>query len=447
MSLSPRRFWCGLVLLMLCIGCLAIDSVSTRLKRLVVSYSVGSNVTLDDISIRRQAELIKIDGLKVSKSDGASQVNFLSERTYIKVDAPMLLDKRLISPKTKLQGMRLELAAMPLEPSRTSAAGWQNDLQQLLVSLQLDKLKEDCDALMSTDDVLSELDARVRGWVLRSQQIMFHADQLTASIQSFSNPLRHVTEIRQQLTEIEQLRAEQEQLEKQFAQFGTSIDKELAKIQVVCEDELMKLRAKTERGAETVRTAAAEQIVRDWTAEMIMHPLRLGRAITILCDRPLGSPFDVDIRNAAKFPSGLSLSDMEATGLFVCAPASPLRFTASGSIRTEQAADHRIAARTDLNFEFAEHAMVTSCRVVTKESLPAWTVNSSTSCESSNELFQMSTTLSGDQVAGTAKLKIDQYERFAKFAMHQQCGPCQHVFGHSIAIKIDCVRECAGELD
>ncbi len=80
------------------------------------------------------------------------------------------------------------------------------------------------------------------------------------SIQSFSNPLRHATEIRQQLAEIEQLRAEQEQLEKQFGQFGTAIDKELSKVKVECENELTRLRSKTSARAEAVRVAAASRL-------------------------------------------------------------------------------------------------------------------------------------------------------------------------------------------
>ncbi len=136
--------------------------------------------------------------------------------------------------------------------------------------------------------------------------------------------------------------------------------------------------------------------------------------MNILCNRASGNPFDVDIRNIAKRSDFISLSDVEATGLFVCGESKALRFTATGEIGTQQAANHRTTASSDLKFEFAENELTTQCSFITQDTKAHWQVNSSTCSGSSNELFQLKSLLSGDQVAGTAKLKIDQFEQFAK---------------------------------
>ncbi len=89
---------------------------------------------MDDVNVHRPSSLIKIDGLKVRRDDGATQVNFLSERTYIKFEAPELLDKRFVSPKTKLQGMRIELAAMPSKQRKRRPRSGKTNLQSLMVA-------------------------------------------------------------------------------------------------------------------------------------------------------------------------------------------------------------------------------------------------------------------------------------------------------------------------
>ena len=190
------------------------EPVQRIVKRAAIEYAFSGRLSVANFHLHQTQELLEVNKLHTAQFDDEAQVNVTADRALIKLNMSALREKRLVSSKVKLQGVQIDLVALPLlKPTFTTVSPWLAAFEEARIAFQWESLRDDCEALLRADNVLTELDNRMRGWMLRSQQIMFHSDQLTRAIQSYSNPLRHQMEIRNQLTQLEQLRLEQANLQ------------------------------------------------------------------------------------------------------------------------------------------------------------------------------------------------------------------------------------------
>jgi len=361
-----------------------IDPITRRIKQLAIRYAFDGQIAVSDVHLHRKQELLEIDNLSSVHIGDDAQVTVSSECTLIKLDMPNLLDKRLISSKAKLHGMRIHLTSLQSPPAATatSTKTFQTAMDTLLVTLQWDALKADCEALLTADDLLKELDAKMRGWLMRSQQIMFHADQLTSSIQAFSNPLRNMTEIRSQLKQVEQLRAEQANLQKQFTSLATILPDLSQEIQAASARDLSAIRAKSNRQSDTLRTQFAERLVLDWTAQLLNRQRKLTQSLAIVFNNsPSGNPFDVDVRELAASPSVVRISGIEADGVFI-EPNHSVAFIATGELAMTQQVNFQLAPQTSWSIQYQEANVGTDLDLVSLPENGAWQIRAAAhACE------------------------------------------------------------------
>ena len=441
MKLTSRRLWCGLLLLVCLITVALIDPIAKRAKQLAIRYAFDGQIAALDVHLHRRQEMLEIDGLSSVHVSDHAQVNVNADCALIKVDMPNLLDKRLISSKAKLHGMRIELASTKttITPARNAPTNVQTMLDALLLQLNWDAFKSDCEALLTADDLLKELDAKMRGWLMRSQQIMFHADQLTSSLQAFSNPLRNMTEIRSQLKQIEQLRAEQDNLQKQFSSLATILPSLSQEIQAASQRDITALRAKSSRESDTLRAQFAERLLLDWTSRLLSRQQKLAQSISIVFNNSTtGNPHNVNVRELDVSPSVIRLSGIEADGVFIEA-SDRVPFVASGELAFSQQVNFQLAPQTSWSIQYQEANVGTELNLVSLPENGKWQIRTAShTCEPSSNspsdrssaaksladamsqldsqprLFTIDAILTHDELTGFAKMNIAELDAFKK---------------------------------
>jgi hypothetical protein len=440
--LSSRRGWCGLAICVLLGAVMLIEPLHQFVLRWAISHASGNIVTTARVQFHRQREVLEIEELSASQTDEICQVQVRAQRAFIKLDMPSLLDQRVNSPKVKLQGVRIELAS--LERSGASANGlpttpvtetWQSVLDGLLTALQWESVREGLESLVAADEALDGLDSKMKGWLLRSQQIMFHADQLTQSIQSFSNPLRHVQEIRSQLNQLEQLRIEQENLHKHFAGINDALTEHLQVLSATSERDVAALRANSDRGVAHLRAQAAEQMVQEWSKQLLTQQLMLGQAVAVLFqDPPQNCPYNVDVRDISRGNLPIAISGIEAEGVLVDT-LRDVPFAALGEFALKPRSDNRFAPRAAWRIQCQAESLATRFDIESETEGGGWRLQStSTACAQAPaspsdmvrasmatstvpeapEMFTLDASICNSQVRGQAKMNLAFAEAFAK---------------------------------
>ncbi len=434
MMLSSKRLWCALLIAVMLVGGLLFEPVQKFAKWSAIEYASGGSMSAANVHFHRQQEVLELDDLHTSQTDDASQVHLTAERALVKLDMPTLLDKRLLSPRVKLQGVRIELASLPInQPASTATVSWQQKLDEVLTAFRWDSLREDCEALLKSDNVLNEFDERMRSWLLRSQQIMFHGDQLSRTIQGYSNPLRHQNDIRNQLAQLEQLRSEQEVIQKQFNGINAILAGQVKSIQSLSDSDVQSFRLKCERKAMSLRTLTAEQTVIEWAKELIVKQVRLGHSVALLLpSESRTNPYNVDVRPSSTRTAAISISGIEADGILTDSLNS-IPFTAAGEYSTVQRADYMLDRQTAWEFDLNSRAVDTHLALASGEGNSKWRLKS-TSSESIADtgsapmlstdgnpntdftltMLEMDASLSGREITGKARMNIGRYSAFIK---------------------------------
>ena len=440
MRLSSRRIWCALLLLLVLISCMLVDPIARGAKQLAVRCIYGGTISVDDYTFHRKQELLEIDSLNSAHVSGLLQVNLATDRALIKIETPDLVDKRLISPKSKLEGVRLELVSFEPAPNAANAptvtGNFRDSVNAVLTTLRWDVLRADCEALLTADDVLKELDSKLRSWMLRSQQIMFHADQLTTSVETFSNPLRHAAEIRNRMKQLEQLRSEQTTLQQQFQGLNETVAQQVSLIQSANKRDIDSLRAKTQRESDTLRNAAAEQLVRQWTLELLDAQCKLAQSMSIVFEASSGhNPLNVNVRDSAKQSSLVSMQNIETNGTFVY-DNKDIGFSGLGEYQLMQKPSFAIEPQTAWTLNFRDQSTATQVMLNSQAYSNEWTMLGSV-CESARDdqspshrdlntdsesslivgstdtaerIFEINAKLSGSNLAGIAKLNASKLD-------------------------------------
>jgi hypothetical protein len=349
---------------------------------------------------------------------------------------PTLIDKRFVSSRVKLQGVRIELTSLQVQkPTPTITKPWQQALAEVVSALHWENLRDDCEALLKSENILNELDERMRGWLLRSQQILVHADQLTQAIQAYSNPLRHQNEIRSQLAQIEQLRREQDNLHKQFTGVNALLASQLKEVQALGERDIAAIRTRCGTRATSLQNLAAEQIVSEWAKQLVFRQLRLSLSIaTLLQVNNRSNPFNVNVRSDDPRLPLISLSGIEADGLLSDSLKS-LPFTAKGEYSAVHKAGYQLARKSDWTIQFDADHIATLLNLASVEEDSSWHVNSRSSESNSNlestsgtllgdvqnantfdgaTMLELDASISGRRLRGKARMNLGMYRAFAK---------------------------------
>ncbi len=441
MRLTSRRLWCALLLLACLLAATLTDPIARRAKQLAVRYAFDGQIAVSNVYLHRKQEMLEIDDLSSVHVADDAQVNVSSKCTLIKLDMSNLLDKRLISSKAKMHGLRIELTSLPTATvdAGTPPQSLQTAIDDLIVNFQWDAIKADCEALLTADDLLKELDAKVRGWLMRSQQIMFHADQLTSSIQNFTNPLRDMTDLRTQLKQVEQLRSEQDSLQKQFNSLAIILPDLSQEIQAASVRDVTSLRAKSNRQTDALRSQLAEQMVHLWTSHLLNRQRKLTQSLAIVFNNaPSGNPFNVDVRDLAISPSVIRMSGIEADGVFV-EPNHSVAFIATGELALSQQVNFQLVPQTSWSIQYQESNVGTDLNLASLPENGAWKIRAAahaceletmspsdrrtTSTSLSNamakmqeqaKLFTVDAMLSNLELSGTAKLNVLELDALKK---------------------------------
>lgn len=423
MMLSPRRFWCVVCLGALVVGGFFFEPIQQYAQQFAIQYAFGGNLSAANFRLHRQQELLEVNEIRASQADDAGQVDMTVERALIKVDMPTLLDKRLVSSRVKLQGVQIELASLPvqkpaIQSSIANVVPWQDSLQKVISAFQWEHLRSDCEALLKSDSVLNELESRMRGWLLRSQQIMFHGDQLTKTIQSYSNPLRHQNEIRSQLSQIEKLRAEQDNLQMQFSGVHATLASHLKEIQALGEQELATMHSLCEAKAAPLRNSTAEQIVCEWANQLVQQQLQFTQSFaTLLQAETRTNPYDVNVRNPNARTPQLTMSEISADGI-LCCTTQRLPFTAKGEYTAIQRVDYHLGRTTDWAIEFEADQVATKLQIASGELASVWNLKStsteSTQAATNATMLELEASLSGRNLSGKARMNLGMYRAFSK---------------------------------
>jgi len=397
-----------------------IEPVQQYAKQSTLEYTFGGKVSAANFQFHRHHELLEVNELKTTQFDDAVQVDATADVALIKLDMPTLLDQRFVSSKVKLQNVRIELTSLPIQkPSATAVIPWQKSLEEVIVAFQWENLRDDCEALLKSDSVLNELDNRMRVWLLRSQQIMFHGDQLTRAIQAYSNPLRHQSEIRNQLVQLEQLRMEQENLQEQFNGVNAILASQLKEIQSLGDHDTATFRTKCEIRATSLKNDTAKQIVSEWAKQLIMRQLQFSQSFaTLLQSDTRTNPYDVNVRSQFARTPSLSLSGIVADGV-LCDSAKQLPFSAKGEYSTVQKVDYQLGRRTDWEIQFDADQITTQLQIASAETESAWSIKStSRECNlelvNSVKMLELEASLGGRQLSGKAKMNLEMYRAFTK---------------------------------
>ncbi len=439
MRLSSRRIWCALLFLLLLIGGMLIDPVGRAAKQFAVKSAFGSHVSIEDVTFHRKQELLEIENLTSEYVANASLVSVSAQHALVKLDTPNLVGKRFLGTKAKLQGVRVELASLTASPPKAKPkSSFDKTLDALLATLDWDTWKSDCDALLTAEDVLQELDAKMRGWLMRSQQIMFHADQLTQSVQSYSNPLRHVSTIRSQLNQIEQLRVEQTSLQQQFKTMNGTLLQQVSVIQAASDRDVVALRTKTNRGSESLRADLAEQLVLEWTRQLLDHQSRFTHSMMVVFDSRGANPLNLNVRDTSRNPSLFDLSNIEVDGEFICDHES-VSFGALGEYKWMQQSDYSVVPQTKWTVQLREANVGLQIEIASSADSESWQMlgtafeprqsdmspsNRSSVTEVADmlyqtalgdtKIFEVNATITGSTMHGTAKLDVSQIDVLKK---------------------------------
>jgi hypothetical protein len=418
MMLSPRRFWCVACICVLVICAMLVAPVKQYAKRTALKFAFGSNLSASDFKLHRQQDLLEVNELKTAQSDDTVRVEASAELAYVKLDMPTLLDKRFISSRVRLQGVRLELTSLPIQkPATTAAKSWQKSLEETLLAFQWDHLRDECEALLKSDSVLSELEQRMRAWLLRSQQIMFHGDQLTRTIQGYSNPLRHQNDIKNQLAQIEQLQAEQVKLQKQFGGVDDVLANQLNELRSIGGQDVASIQAKSESQLKSLQTRTAEQLVSEWAKQLTARQLQLSQSVaTLLQHNSRSNPYDVDVRSP-HLP-WLAVSGVEAEGV-LCDAAKDIPFSALGEYTTVHKVNYKVGRKTNWEIKFDVDQVTTQLLIAANEKDAAWSIKSTSSegqadSDSGAAMLNLEASLSDRQLYGKARMNLGMYHALTK---------------------------------
>ncbi len=422
MMLSPRRFWCVVCLGAVATGGMLIEPVRQFANRSAFNYIFGGNVSVANLQLHRHQELLEFNELTTTQFDDAVQVTATADVALVKLDMPTLLDRRFVSSRVKLQNVQIELtSSLVQKPIARSDRSWQKSLEEVTSAFRWENLREDCEAILKSDSVLNELDQRMRGWLLRSQQIMFHGDQLSRAVQAHSNPLRQQNEIRNQLAQLEQLRLEQDNLQKQFSGVNTLIANQLKEIESMGERDIAAIRTKCDASALSLRGLAAEQIVSEWGNQLITPQLQLSQAFaTLLQSGTRSNPYDVNVRRQSTTTPILSISGIVADG-FMSDSTKRFPFSAKGEYSTVQKVDYQLERSTDWEIQFDADQISTQLQLLSVASSSAWKIKSTTDERSadaidSSKMLMLEASLSGRELAGKARMNLGMYRAFTKLS-------------------------------
>jgi hypothetical protein len=292
-------------------------------------------------------------------------------------------------------------------------------------TLQWEKIQSECDSLLAAEDMLQELDAKIQRWLVRSQQIVLHATQLTQSIQLLANPLRERGEVYRQLQTLEELTLEQAAFESQLPQLETLLAEKLAELESTHDKDVERLRKQVGRKGDAVRVAAAEQLVLDWATQFWSEQACFGQVASLLSTEPSSDiPWDIDVRNLRRSRELLSFTNVELTGVLNCR-SHTLDFAARADLTVEQNGQHHPRRRSLMEIDFKSGAMNTSLSLVLgteavqgSEQQPADSnsamfishLTSKTLSESSAEVFAADVVQTTSGLTGTVKLNVAQLD-------------------------------------
>lgn len=436
MILSPRRFWCGLCICVALATSMLIEPVQRMAKQSAIKIAFSDNLSASNFQFHRNQQLLEVNSLRASQCSDESVVSLTADRALVGLDMPKLLDKRFVSSKMKLQGVRIELTALTVsKPTIAPASPWQDSLNAALAALEWENLRQDCEALIKAESILNELDKRMRGWLLRSQQILLHGEQLSKTIQSHSNPLRHQSEIRKQLALLDQLRVEQVNLEKQFSGVNAILTGHIREIQKAAEQDIATIRVKCNGKSSTLRNLIAEQMVTEWSQHLVTRQLILSRSIaTLLPSDGRNSPYDVDFRSVNEKLPLLSLSGIEAEG-FLDDSLTPIPFAAKGEYSLVQQAGYQLGRKTAWSIRYDSDRVATTMQLRSVDTNSSWSLTSDSSeskageslpvngkmvsmrelaAKSGETLHKLEASIDGRRLIGKMHLNLSKYDLFAK---------------------------------
>jgi hypothetical protein len=347
------------------------------------------------VRYHRKSQTLEVRDFRTNVSDGTTRIQLCSASTFMKAELPTLLDKRLIAPKVKLDDCTISLTPRTPVPSpiltpATVAAGmvqpWKSRLDLLLTSIEWQKIREECQSLVAADDFAAELDDKMRRWLLRSQQILVHAGQLSQTVQSVNNPLRHANEIRQHLRLLEELAGEQVGLEKQFAAVDSLIAKKISELRSLGQQDAAGLIQKTERRSGEIEAEVANKAVTEWALCIATQHFEYAQATRMILPMPkqLSKPFDMNVRYLGKNASIVSLPMIQVNGK-LRSPSNETIFQATGSYDQVQGLDYCLHGKADWTIDCSSRVTASVIHLTSGQQDPNWQIKSTALATSSSQ--------------------------------------------------------------
>ncbi len=384
MMLSSRRVWCGLFVCLLAVISVFIRPVRDQAAQLALRYSTGADVGFAEFKLHPRAQLVELRKFRTYARNDSHDLRMTAEQAILLVDFPKVLDKQLLASKVKLKNVEISvedvLPSPPLSAALQPTSNWKSCMDTLAASMQWEKMRQECDSLLAADDILKELESKMQRWLLRSQQILLHASQLTQSIQAFTNPLRHTVEIRRQMQLLIDLAREQTVLEEQLSGVNASLTHQLEALQAAYGKDVVRLRSTSEEQLSALKIAAAEQVIHALASELWSDQAALGQAIQMLLQPHLKTcPFNLDVRKLSRDATLVSLSGIDVDGKLT-SHSREINFQAKGILSVGQSANYRTTRDSAWKIEFQKPQRLTSMDLRLNSQQANWNLKSS--CES-----------------------------------------------------------------
>ncbi len=432
MRLRSRRVWCGLAGCLLIVVSVVVPPIRQQVVQCALRYSTGADIGFSQIKLYPRAQVLEVQNLRATVHNDRHQLGMNVEQAMLRIALPQVLAKQFVAPKVKLTNVDIRVSEV-LAASSTAAvtpptATWQSKLDTLLDGMQWDKLRQECDSLLAADDILKELDSKMQRWLVRSQQILLHATQLTQSIQAFPNPLRHTLEIRRQLQLLEDLAREQAELDKQLAGVETDLSEQLATLPSSCAQDMSRIKTKSAYQLTSLRTEAAKSLAEAWATELWRDQAALAQATCLLLQPPVNeSPFDVDVRRLARDAALVSLPHISVDGKLTHGTRQTA-FRAKGDLRIGQSSDFHPLRASTWDIEFQRHGALTSMAMELRSADATWRLNSSCraltvdhpvlgdpaensklehATKRAADIFTVEADFATDELRGSAKLNVE----------------------------------------
>lgn len=360
--MSARRAWWTVVLCLALLAVALIKPLRAIPERWCFAMLVGDQATVSSLSLHSKLDVLELRDLHVKLARDTNSLTLDAPQVFAKFDRTELLDKRLHVYRLRMKDTTLQLkenvSLVPWQPKTP----WQQELRQLSTTLGWAVFQQQSDALLATTTLSQTWDDRVRRWMMRSQQIVVHAKQITSEISQFTNPLRHADEIRRQLTLLEQLASEQTEIQNQIKSAPSALQTDIERLKPLRDSDLAGFTASLDRRCDSLNDSLVQQQVERQLHELwAAHaPLATVSTMLITSQDRYQSPYNQNIRELKHTTPFVGVDEVAIEGMFEATEKYPFKATGQMGLMNNSAHQYRVLSSIDFQFGNAQHVTAIS---------------------------------------------------------------------------------------